>query len=214
MSMRLIICYQKKEDDFMYFFGDGIFEITFMKNSFQCIFIIYLLSEIFLFLITTLMSKNDSTKSDKGSMFILILGTIMCICLDGFFKEINLFDLPLFLFYFGAPIMIFGIILRIVSVFTLKRSFTFSVQTNKNQKIIKDGPYKIIRHPAYTGSILTQIGMAICFRTIPGIISVLVILFFIYHNRIMLEERVLKEVFKTDYYDYQKRTWRIFPFIW
>src|SRR5947209_8216025 len=47
-----------------------------------------------------------------------------------------------------------GLGLRIWSVWTLGRYFTFSVMTSRDQPVISTGPYQYLRHPSYTGILL------------------------------------------------------------
>lgn len=49
--------------------------------------------------------------------------------------------LPNIFYYIGILLIIDGIFVRDISVWTLKRSFTFYVQTTDNQHLIKMGFY-------------------------------------------------------------------------
>jgi protein-S-isoprenylcysteine O-methyltransferase Ste14 len=44
----------------------------------------------------------------------------------------------------------------------LGRLFTFELSIRKDHKLITTGPYSIVRHPSYTGAILSVAGIAIC----------------------------------------------------
>jgi Putative protein-S-isoprenylcysteine methyltransferase len=122
--------------------------------------------------------------------------------------------LPEIMFWIGCAVIIVGIILRLYSVLTLGKSFTISVQVDLKQKIIQTGPYRYIRHPAYSGSILSLIGIALALRSIIGTIVTITIIAVIYGYRIRIEEKILENNFKTQYKEYKKNTKRIIPFIW
>lgn len=200
----------------MYFFCDTYFETLLMKNIFQIILIVYFTTECLIFWITSLLNikGKGKKKKDGGSCFILVAGCILSILADSLLRKYLGLPLPVFFFWIGCIVTVFGIGLRIYSVLTLKRAFTVSVQVKSDQKIIKKGPYKYIRHPAYSGSIISLIGIALCFRSLFGIIATLIIIKVIYGYRIGLEEKLLEKNFGDEYKEYEKTTWRIVPHIW
>lgn len=145
----------------------------------------------------------------KQLFIIIFLGVALSINFDAVFRYNNLMVLTIYLFWVGSIITVLGIVLRVFSVLTSRKAFTVYVQINSQQNIIKNGPYKYLRHPAYSGSILSLIGIALCFRSILS----LVIISFIYSYRIIIEEKALEKSFGQEYLDYEKSTWRIIPFI-
>lgn len=62
------------------------------------------------------------------------------------------------LFIFGNLLGIFGTALRLRSFRTLGRFFTFELCIFEDHRLIVNGPYGFIRHPSYTGLILTIVG--------------------------------------------------------
>lgn len=57
--------------------------------------------------------------------------------------------------------MCIGAAIRVMSYRALGRHFTFQLSIRKDHKLVKDGPYSIVRHPSYTGGVLTLIGTAL-----------------------------------------------------
>lgn len=201
----------------MYLFGHSYFETTTLCYVFQIVFTLFLVSEILFFLFTSYENlKNPGTKksSDRGSFFLITLGITSIVFINMFCRKNLFLILPSTFFWLGALFTIAGISLRAYSIWTLRKFFTFNVQVNSNQKIVQTGPYKFIRHPAYSGSILTIIGIALCFRSVIGVAISLVIISLIYGYRISIEETVLIESFKASYIEYIKRTKKVIPFIW
>ncbi|MBE6830913.1 MAG: isoprenylcysteine carboxylmethyltransferase family protein, partial [Ruminococcaceae bacterium] len=80
--------------------------------------------------------------------------------------------------------------------------------------IVQDGPYRLIRHPAYTGSILTLLGISLAFRSVLGIPATLLIAAAVYGYRIRTEEKALEKSFGAVYRDYEQHTWRLVPHVW
>lgn len=65
------------------------------------------------------------------------------------------------MFLFGSFLVYSGTALRAWCFRTLGRHFTFHLAILKDHKLITDGPYSIVRHPSYTGSILFCCGLII-----------------------------------------------------
>ena len=88
------------------------------------------------------------------------------------------------------------------------------MQTTCDQHLIQKGFYRYVRNPAYTGSILSLLGIAFSLRNIFAPILVLIICIVCYGIRIKIEEKALKEQFKKEFENYCKNTYCLFPFIW
>lgn len=112
----------------------------------------------------------------------------------------------------GLVIAITGTIIRAVGITTLGKYFSAHIEIWDNQRIVEEGIYKYIRHPAYSGNVMQTIGFPLILNAYFSItISIIVIALFVY--RIVLEEKVLIEAFP-QYREYMKRTKRIIPGIW
>lgn len=201
----------------MYLFGDTYFEFPIIKNVFQVVFIFFIVSELLIWFFTSFYNKNSSGKKEKGdknSYIILVSGTFSIIFLNVVCRKyiISLIA-SISLFWIGSICIVTGVFLRVYSVLTLGKFFTLSVQVTSKQKIIQTGPYKYVRHPAYSGSILSLIGIAFSFRDIIGIILTIAIITIIYRYRIKVEEKMLEKTFPDSYKEYKKRTKKIIPFI-
>jgi protein-S-isoprenylcysteine O-methyltransferase Ste14 len=201
----------------MYFFGDTYFQGFILKNVFQITFIIVLIIEGAILVLTTWNNRKGSknkTKSDRGSMLAIMIGFWMAIFLNPICVTMFSFVVPVYFFWIGVVLMLIGVYIRMYSVWTLRKFFTLNVQIDNEQKIVKDGPYKYIRHPSYTGSILTLLGISISFRSPFGIIATIIISALVYGFRIQIEEKALEKSFGLSYEDYKKQTWRLIPHIW
>ncbi len=59
---------------------------------------------------------------------------------------------------FGAFIATLGALLRWRCYQTLGRHFTLELSVLKDHELITSGPYSIVRHPSYTGGLMTVFG--------------------------------------------------------
>ena len=75
------------------------------------------------------------------------------------------------------------------------------------------GPYRLVRHPGYIGSILVWVGSRLAVNWLVAAATALVLLP-VYAYRISAEEQMLVDHFGDAYRTYKARTWRLVPFVW
>lgn len=178
-------------------------------------FFIWATSEIFIVIRTKILRNSASaTKADKGSYWLIIIGIYIGIGIAFFFHSQKWGWVNQPIASIGAVLMLMGVALRLWSIQMLGRNFSTVVSVDSNQTLVKDGPYKLIRHPAYTGSLLTFVFMGLAFNSWVASCIILVMLSLSFIYRIQIEERVLISHFNSDYKEYVRRTWRLIPYIW
>ena len=106
-----------------------------------------------------------------------------------------------------------GLGLRWWAMVTLGRSYTRTLVTTADQSVATTGPYRLIRHPGYLGSLLTWAGAAAAQGRVVLLALVVVVLVVAYAWRISAEESMLVAALGPAYADYQRRTWRLLPLI-
>ena len=108
--------------------------------------------------------------------------------------------------------MVAGLALRWYSIWLLGSSFTCEVTTRPDQEVVQSGPYRWIRHPSYTGGLLTILGVLVCCANFASL-AALVFAAAGYAYRIKIEERALAMNLGSPYRDYMRRTKRLIPFL-
>jgi protein-S-isoprenylcysteine O-methyltransferase Ste14 len=109
--------------------------------------------------------------------------------------------------------MYLGVLVRQYAIAILGRFFSLSVQISEDHKVVDKGPYRLVRHPSYTGIIITFIGLGLAVQSL-GALLVLVLFFGIsFGYRMRVEERALLSGLGQDYASYMKRTKRLIPFL-
>jgi protein-S-isoprenylcysteine O-methyltransferase Ste14 len=64
----------------------------------------------------------------------------------------------------GTACLVTGALIRWFAYRAMGRMFTFSLTIRDDHRLITDGPYSVVRHPSYTGTILHYIGTVLtCF---------------------------------------------------
>lgn len=114
----------------------------------------------------------------------------------------------------GIIIMIFGLYIRALAIKILGKQFTSTVQIVQQHTLIIKGPYKLIRHPSYFGALLVIVGIPLFLGSWLGIIISFISMLIAYYYRIKVEEKTLLDYFGNDYYQYRKKTKKLFPYIW
>ena len=176
-------------------------------------FVIFISTEMWIKNKTKSNNVNDS--ADKGSRYIIIGSVISCLFLiNGQFLDF-VPHLPSLTIYLGILISLAGFVLRFYAVNYLGKNFTLAVQTTDSQQLVDHGPYSIVRNPAYTGSILSILGLSITSLNPLTIIISLILLVLGYSIRLRVEEKALGNHFGKNYEAYcQKVRYRVFPYIW
>jgi protein-S-isoprenylcysteine O-methyltransferase Ste14 len=154
---------------------------------------------------------NTGQTSDGGSYWLLIVTVYGCFCLAYGGRFLGWGVVPEPVQYAGLGLMVAGIILREWAVFVLGRHFSVVVALEANHRLIKRGPYRWLRHPAYTGGLLAVMGFTLALGSWLMLIPIIIILLFAFSYRIRLEEKLLLTAFGDTYRDYMAQTWRLFP---
>jgi protein-S-isoprenylcysteine O-methyltransferase Ste14 len=116
--------------------------------------------------------------------------------------------------WLGIAIMVAGIALRFWANRTLGEFYTRTLKTIASQRVVQAGPYRIVRHPGYLGTVLFWLGAGVA-ATNWLIAALLVVLMFgVYSYRIYSEELILKNALGDEYRKYSARTWRLIPLVY
>ncbi len=111
------------------------------------------------------------------------------------------------------PIVVFvsAVALRLVAIRTLGRFYSHHVVRYSDHSIVTTGPYRFVRHPAYTGMLLANAGFVAFFGN-PLSVLLLVVLCAVVVWRILVEERVLSNI--PGYSAYSRGRARLVPGVW
>lgn len=120
----------------------------------------------------------------------------------------------------GLPWQIVGSVLTAAGVgfaiwarATLGANWSGAVTIKRQHEIVRDGPYRWVRHPIYTGVLLGAFGTAVELGLLRGFIA-LAVLIGAFLVKLSREEKLLSEHFPDQYPDYRLATKRIVPYVW
>ena len=123
-------------------------------------------------------------------------------------------DLPSWLWIPGLAVAWAGIALRVWAVRTLGNSFQRVVTVERDQVVVTAGPYRYVRHPSYTGVLLTFAGLGIAQANLASIVVAVVLPLVGYLRRIRVEERALVDGLGARYESYAAGRARLVPHVW
>jgi protein-S-isoprenylcysteine O-methyltransferase Ste14 len=157
-------------------------------------------------------------RRDSGSLQLVILCVV--VGLVGAFAlafhaqgaAITVARWPLFIC--GVALMAAGIVVRQWSVALLGSSFTVDVRVHEGQQVIDHGPYRFVRHPSYSGMLLTFAGVGLALTNWLSIACVLLVPLIGLVVRIRVEERALLAELGDPYRRYAEGRARLIPHVW
>ena len=118
------------------------------------------------------------------------------------------------LFVVGCVAMVFGIAFRGWSVIVLGRYFTVDVRVRENQQVIDRGPYRLLRHPSYTGLLCTCLGIGLALGNWLALLLAIVPTTIAIAFRIRVEERALLAGIGEPYREFCATRSRLIPHVW
>ncbi len=117
--------------------------------------------------------------------------------------------------FFGAAGVLLcgtGISLSMLSRRTLGKNWSGPVTLKKDHELIRRGPYKLVRHPIYFGSLVSLTGSAFTTAELRGFCGVIIV-FYSLLKKIEEEKNLLATHFK-EYAEYSVHVKRIIPFVY
>lgn len=111
-------------------------------------------------------------------------------------------------------VMLAGLSLRVWAVLTLGRYFTWFITVYDDHQVIRSGPFRFIRHPAYGGALLLFVGTLLFVHAWYGAALSLVFQLFAYVRRIRYEEAMMIERLGDRYVTYTREVRALVPLLW
>ena len=114
----------------------------------------------------------------------------------------------------GCCLFVMGLALRWYSIIRLGRLFTMNVAIADDHHLIDFGPYRLVRHPSYAGSLLGVLGFSLSFTNWASLVIIFAPVCAVMLWRIHIEEAVLIGALGEKYRSYMRRTKRLIPWIY
>ncbi len=165
-------------------------------------------------------SAADNSKilaSERRSQWLLWLSVLAGLGLALLFKNLGWVPIPIEYLPRQCLAMVFfaaGLYLRYRAVTKLGGFFTTHVSIQHRHRLIVDGPYRWLRHPAYTGLLLALFAAGLAMGDTLALLLLMVATFWAVASRITIEEQMLRDGFGKTYTDYCRTTWKLLPWLY
>lgn len=175
----------------------------------------YFISELLLTI--TRRSRGTGQRQDRSTLRVLWLVILVSVAAGIYVaSSLDAFSLPfrhwcrlLALVFFAC-----GIALRWWAIVTLGRFFTVDVQIAQDHDLVERGPFRVVRHPSYTGVLLAFVGFALSLANWVALLVILLPITAAFVHRMNVEEQALRHALGERYLAYMRRTKRLLPGIY
>lgn len=136
--------------------------------------------------------------------------TIQFLLFLAYLLEVRLVDLelPVFVRTIGSVSSLAGVLVMILALLQLNRHLSPFPTPKSNAQLIRTGLYKYIRHPIYTGILLTVFGYGLHAASLFKLLVAFALLVLFYLKSRYEEERLMQVY--PEYGTYRKSTGRFF----
>jgi len=161
--------------------------------------------------------RTGIQRQDKGSRVVLlcliVFGLLLGMLLALKVPSTAITSIPDIFFWLGILLVFAGIALRLYAIIVLGAFFTTTVAVASEQTVIEAGPYRLIRHPSYTGILMILLGFGLSLTNWLSLLVIMGCALIGFSYRIRVEERALQEQLGQRYQEYMRRTKRLIPFV-
>jgi protein-S-isoprenylcysteine O-methyltransferase Ste14 len=163
-------------------------------------------------------TRRDGERRDRGTLVVVVISIAVGLAgagvVAGDVTSAELSGARWPLFAAGLAVMLAGIVLRQWSIAMLGRSFTVVVRVREGQQVIDTGPYRWVRHPSYTGMLVTFAGYGLALGNWISILCAIVVPLIGIVVRIRVEEQALLEGLGEPYRRFAEGRKRLVPGVW
>ena len=135
------------------------------ESGFFVAMILFILSEFIGVAVIPMLKRHGSPvqRKNRGSNALVLFSWIVALMVAQLFAKSDLAILPSWAYYLGIALMLAGIAIRQWSIAVLGRFFSGVIGVQEGQKVVESGPYRLVRHPSYSGALLIMVGIGLAF---------------------------------------------------
>lgn len=112
----------------------------------------------------------------------------------------------------GGPLVLVGMVFAVWARLHLGGNWSGSVTLKENHELVRTGPYRLVRHPIYTGMLLAVAGTACAIGQVRGVLGFALAFYALWHKS-RIEERLMIDTFGESYRNYRTQVKGLIPFL-
>ena len=115
--------------------------------------------------------------------------------------------------FLGLAVVLAGLSFACWARFILGSSWSANPMIRQDHELVLRGPYRIVRHPIYTGILTMFLGTAIQFGLVRSFLGV-ILCTISFRMKLAVEEQLMLQQFGDQYVEYSANVRRIVPFLY
>ena len=157
---------------------------------------------------------RESSSERARYWLLLVIGYFLVIKSSSLPSPLDWFVVPhtKLSTWIGAFLCVSGLVFALWARVILGRNWSGVITLKEGHELIERGPYRIVRHPIYTGILAMFSGTAIAMGYFGGFLGLLLV-FVSFWLKLKREEDLMLKHFPDKYAAYQGRVKRIIPFL-
>ncbi len=112
----------------------------------------------------------------------------------------------------GLVLTVAGAAIAVWARVVLGGNWSAVVTIKQDHQIIRRGPYAVVRHPIYSGTLLALLGTSFAYGEVRGLVG-FVLLLSAWWMKSRMEETFLERQFGADYAQYKREVKGLIPFV-
>jgi protein-S-isoprenylcysteine O-methyltransferase Ste14 len=172
-----------------------------------------------IWLLAALATKRTARRAPSGQMILhfLVLALAFSIVFSRFFRvgflRARFVPDEMWIEWVGLAVAIAGFAFALWARFRLGGNWSGMAEIKRGHTLVRRGPYRLVRHPIYTGLTVALAGTALIRGELRGPVGMALALFE-WKRKSLIEERMMIEQFGRQYADYRREVKALIPFVW
>ena len=156
------------------------------------------------------MKKGSIPWSRQLGVRVVIAVGVLVLIRSGAFRGHGLHTDPLRI-SLGLALFALGLAFAVLARLHIGRNWGTPMTQKEDPELVTSGPYRLVRHPIYSGILVAAAGTAVALSWISLTVVALAGIYFVYSATV--EERYMTEKFPDTYPEYKRSTKMLVPYI-